>query len=102
MESGSASIIELLIEYGSDVNHFNKSRVYPLHSSCTNGSLEIVQKLVKVIFSRILALVMLMSRARFDFGLAWLENFWLEMARAMKILARTHHYDGVIMSLIRI
>ena len=48
VEAGSASIIELLIEYGSNVNHFNKSKVYPLHSACTNGSLAIVQNLVKV------------------------------------------------------
>ena len=49
VEAGSASIIELLIEYGSNVNHFNKSKVYPLHSACTNGSLAIVQNLVKVL-----------------------------------------------------
>ena len=50
VEGGSASITELLIEYGSDVNHFNKSRVYPLHSACTNGSLDIVKLLVQVKF----------------------------------------------------
>ena len=48
VEAGSASITELLIEYGSDVNHFNKSLVYPLHSACTNGSLDIVKTLVQV------------------------------------------------------
>ena len=45
---GSAPITKHLLDYGSDVNHFNKSRVYPLHSACTNGSLEIVKILVKV------------------------------------------------------
>lgn len=48
VEGGCASITQLLIEYGSDVNHFNKSRVYPLHSACTNGSLDIVKLLVQV------------------------------------------------------
>jgi ankyrin repeat protein len=52
VESGSATITEHLLECGSDVNHFNKSRVYPLHSACTNGSLDIVKILVKVLSSK--------------------------------------------------
>ena len=52
VEGGSAAITELLIEHGSDVNHFNKSRVFPLHSACTNGSLDIVKILVEVHLSK--------------------------------------------------
>lgn len=48
VESGSATIAEHLIEYGSNVNHCNKHRVYPLHSACTNGALEIVKILIQV------------------------------------------------------
>ena len=47
VEGGSAQITDLLIEHGSDVNHCNKSRVFPLHSACTNGSLDIVKILVE-------------------------------------------------------
>ena len=47
VEGGSAKITKLLIEHGSDVNHYNKSRVFPLHSACTNGSLDIVKILVE-------------------------------------------------------
>ena len=46
---GSAPITKHLLDYGSDVNHFNKSRVFPLHSACTNGSLDIVKILVEVL-----------------------------------------------------
>ena len=48
VEGGSSQITDYLIQYGSDVNHYNKSRVYPLHSACTNGTLDIVKILVKV------------------------------------------------------
>ena len=48
VESGSARIAGHLIEYGSDVNHCNKHKVYPLHSACTNGALEIVRILLEV------------------------------------------------------
>ena len=48
VEGGSADITHHLLEHGSDVNHYNDSRVYPLHTACTIGSLEIVKILVAV------------------------------------------------------
>ena len=50
VEGGSADITHHLLEHGSDVNHYNDSRVYPLHTACTIGSLEIVKILVAVCF----------------------------------------------------
>ena len=51
VEGGSADITHHLLEHGSDVNHYNDSRVYPLHTACTIGSLEIVKILVAVCFT---------------------------------------------------
>ena len=48
VEGGSADITHHLIEYGSDVNHCSMSRVYPLHTACTIGHLEIVKILIAV------------------------------------------------------
>ena len=48
VESGSVEITNHLLKLGADVNHFNKNRVYPLHSACTIGSLELVQLLLRV------------------------------------------------------
>ena len=48
VEGGSSDITRHLIEYGSDVNHYNISRVHPLHTACTIGSLEIVKILLDV------------------------------------------------------
>ena len=48
VEGGSADITRHLIEYKSDVNHYNMSRVHPLHTACTIGSLEIVRILIAV------------------------------------------------------
>ena len=48
VEGGSADITRHLIEYESDVNHYNISRVHPLHTACTIGSLEIVKILTAV------------------------------------------------------
>ena len=51
VEGGSADITHHLLEYGSDVNHHNNSRVHPLHTACTIGSLEIVKILIAVSIS---------------------------------------------------
>ena len=48
VEGGSADITHHLLEYESDVNHCNMSRVYPLHTACTIGHLEIVKILIAV------------------------------------------------------
>ena len=48
VEGGSAKITSHLIEYKSDVNLYNMSRVHPLHTACTIGSLEIVKILIAV------------------------------------------------------
>ena len=48
VEGGSTDITHHLLEHGSDVNHYNNSRVHPLHTACTIGSLEIVKILVAV------------------------------------------------------
>ena len=48
VEGGSADITRHLIGYGSDVNHYNISRVSPLHTACTIGNLEIVKILITV------------------------------------------------------
>ena len=50
VEGGSADITHHLLEYDSDVNHCNISRVYPLHTACTIGHLEIVRILIAVCF----------------------------------------------------
>jgi len=49
VESGSVEITRHLLERDADVNHYNKSKVYPLHLACTIGSLDIVKLLLKVI-----------------------------------------------------
>eukprot|EP00094_Tigriopus_californicus_P006606 TCALIF_06362-PA protein Name:"Similar to trpa-1 Transient receptor potential cation channel subfamily A member 1 homolog (Caenorhabditis elegans)" AED:0.12 eAED:0.12 QI:8/0.6/0.31/0.93/1/1/16/267/1355 len=46
VESGSVDITRHLLDFGANVNHFNKARVYPLHLACTIGSLEIVKLLL--------------------------------------------------------
>lgn len=48
VESGSVDITKHLLDFGANVNHFNKARVYPLHLACTIGSLEIVKLLLHV------------------------------------------------------
>ena len=48
VESGSNEITRHLLDLSADVNHFNKSRVFPLHVACTIGSLDIVKRLLSV------------------------------------------------------
>ena len=48
VEGGCAEITRHLLEYDSDVNHYNMSRIQPLHIACTIGSLEIVKILIAV------------------------------------------------------
>ena len=77
VEGGSAGITEILLEYGSDVNHYNKSRVYPLHSACTNGSLDIVKILVQVGF---------VNNAAFTYVLLPADSYFQERALVSKNL----------------
>ena len=48
VESGSLESVQLLLSCGSDVNHCNNLRSFPIHNACISGNLELVKLLVKV------------------------------------------------------